>query len=281
MLASMRLIALALVATGECADLCDSDASKKSHGAVMLQKGQNVEQKVEQTLEEGMSEPRCSLLNVKANADLTVDNKWKASFKCQSGRCNWFKMQKKEENADGFPTVAVIRTDWHPQSLLDADTMAFEGGAWDGGKCYKSSRWWNPLLLEVHEDKNHRANMAIFAFRVHDSRSDDEPRFLASDGNSVDLMKVKKDDAIPEEARWAMSVIGSAFSPGEVAAIVANAFGMNETTLTDGIGAAAEVAGWFSPASVVTAGTAAGGVGVQPALAAQVASGFFVDWDGW
>merc|ERR1712066_9102 len=110
----------------------------------------------------------------------------------------------------------------------------------DFGKCYKSSRWWNPLLLEVHEDKNH-ANMAIFAFRVHDSRSDDEPRFLAGDGNSVYLMKVKKDDAIPEEAQWAMSVIGSAFSPGEVAAMVANAFGMNATTFAGRAGAAAEV----------------------------------------
>lgn len=272
MLMVMRLLALASIvagAMGVSADVCDSDAS------ALLQR----EQKVEHTMDaEGGSEPRCRLMNLKSKTDFTVDKHWKASFKCQNGRCNWFKLQKKEWNDDGFPTVALIRTDWHPQSLLDAGSLDFEGSAMRRRKTYISSRWWNPLLLNVHQDDSSNPNMGIFAWRVHDTRFDDEPKFLAGDGNSVYLLGVKKNDTIPQNAQWAVSVIGRAFSPGEAAAIALTAPLAAGAAVSGGIVAAGLGAGWVTAMGATTAGVVAGAKTLTPALTAKLASGFFVDW---
>merc|ERR1712217_54901 len=279
----------ALAASDECSSNVSS-CSTGSHGAVLIQREHRVEQAMDEAMDESMdeewgSEPRCRLLNLKAKTDLTVNavsrRKWKADFKCLDGRCNWFKLQKKEWNAAGFPTVVLIRTDWHPQSLLDYRSLDFEGSAWDSRKSYKSSRWWNPLLLGVHTDKDAHPNMAEFAFRVHKTRNWDHPRFLAGDGKRVYLARVKANETIPPEAIWMVSAIGSSFSPGEVAAMAfAAPVGIVAAAVTGGVaaaGVAGITAGWVATAAV-TAGVAAGGAALKGPLTAEVANSYFVNW---
>lgn len=271
-----------VIAAEVVTDVCDANGSCDDNSLLMVHTAMKKSSSIlEGQLIENISkaEPRCSLMNMRSKSTMKVNNSWHASFDCQSDRCNWFKIQKKETNDKGEPTIVLIRTDWHPQSLLDYRSLAFEGSALDSGKAYQSSRWWEPFLIAAHPDSNlRRVNMAIYAFRVYDSAPNVD-MFLAGDGNRVFLKSFSKTENLTADVMWGMSIIGSAMSPFNVASTFAvMPVAMTAGFLTGGFGAVSVLApmGWQFPAAV---GAAAAGVPIlTSSLMGQVSRDYFVDW---
>jgi len=105
------------------------------------------------------SEPRVHLKNLATNRNLASNDDWEAGSTCESGRCDWLKLHIAEQTSKGVVTVTTIRTDWHPQSLLDKRDLAFQGSAFDTGKFSDKNRWWgvtfgNITFNKVDKNKN-------------------------------------------------------------------------------------------------------------------------------
>lgn len=230
------------------------------------------------------SEPRCSLMNLKTKKKLVANGDWNAeAMQTSPSRWDWFKLQKKEWNGDtGYPTVILIRTDGHPQSLLTYTSMAFEGGTWDRNKCYDEHRWWNPIMLNVHS-KGSNPDAVVVALRVDETKYEDNPKYLSSSGDEVSVERIAmetSDPDFPDQAKWVISVIGSAWSPGEVTgAVVVAPLAAGAAAFTGGLAVGALGAGGWSIAGAATlGGVAAGSASEVAALTPKVTKTFFVDW---
>jgi len=87
---------------------------------------------------------------VKGYAKLLKKNHKNALFKVQKVNAKKYRQDvqssKIKEYADGKPNVVMIRTDKHPQSLLDwgghSSPHLFKGRATDMWKTYDEKRWW-------------------------------------------------------------------------------------------------------------------------------------------
>ena len=89
-----------------------------------------------------MSEPRLHIKNCKTGRLLHVTEDWKANtignehagepdVKCKVQCC---------EKTGKFASTVMIRTDCHPQKLLDANDLAYQGDALDSNKCDDKNR---------------------------------------------------------------------------------------------------------------------------------------------
>jgi len=134
-----------------------------------------------------------------------------------------FKVQMVEdrEDFDGRPETVVIRTDMHPQSLLDrrGSNLFFTGRAMDPWKCNVPERWFDveyhglfthdkhgfftqePQPLEDSSDplqQNVYALVLQVSFKAHGSNN-----YLVSEGNEVKLVAVDRSSGpIPLNAKW-------------------------------------------------------------------------------
>jgi len=168
-------------------------------------------------------EPRAHLTNVHKGWKLASDDHWKAGSKCESGRCDWFKLEVAGLSSNGLVRWTTIRTDWHPQSLLDKRNLHFQGGAWDGYKFYDQNRWWGVVWGErkVENQQSHQHDWVVedaqIAFFTYHSRNDANLEFLAMrDDGSVYLEPYPRDASptdLPKRALWSVSIAGSAWSP--------------------------------------------------------------------
>jgi len=207
------------------------------------------------------SEPRLQIQNLASTNLLYYDGDWRVGTidEQKSGeRHVKYKLQWHEKQGD-FAKTVFIRTDKHPQKLLDADEMnehAFQKG--NGGKKCKS-RWWKVTYLDVSE------NNVTVLFQSYTSGL-----YLAEkvDGSGVELIE-KDDDTqtqdIPTRAKWGLTIVGSAFSPGQVAFLCMTPFILAFGAATGGIAtgqfaAALEAAGASTIGGIVncTAGIAIG-----------------------
>jgi len=219
------------------------------------------------------SEPRLQIQNLASTNLLYYDGDWRVGTidEQKSGeRHVKYKLEWHEKQGD-FAKTVFIRTDKHPQKLLDADAMklqnehipglnfspsAFQKG--NGGKKCKS-RWWKVTYLDVSE------NNVTVLFQSYTSGL-----YLAEkvDGSGVELIE-KDDDTqtqdIPTRAKWGLTIIGSAFSPGQVAFLCMTPFILALGAVTGGaatgsFAAALEAAGASTIGGIVncTAGIAIG-----------------------
>lgn len=185
-----------------------------------------------------------------------------------------------------MPNTVLIRTDAHPQSLLDSRDLAFQGGALDGGKCYDNHRWWDIFFISGNTKQGNHAKMetTIYAFATYESRNMQRRQFLSvvNGQKQVGLESLDADDELPERAQWAVNGCGTAFSPGQVrdAALVVPV-AVAAGAVTGGYGGAALGGAYVATVTTVgavTAGAAAATTGVKYVLEQQASKEFFVDW---
>ena len=112
----------------------------------------------------------------------------------------------------------MIRTDCHPNSLLDATDLAYQGGALHSKKCYDKNRWWKLHYLEVSDTQ---VTVMFETYR--------KGKYLAEkvDKTGVELIELEKDwndkiIAIPTD-KWHSSIVGRALTPGQVAGVIVGA----------------------------------------------------------
>jgi len=206
-------------------------------------------------------EARVHLLNEATKKSFTVDSNWKGSSKCENDRCDWFKLQYSALASNGVVKWTTIRTDWHPQSLLDRRDLYFQGGAWDGGKFWNRNRWWGVVWGNTTWNKDRKGwspSDRQLAFYTYDSRHHYNLEFLAmrNDGSVYLHSYPRSADALhlPRNAVWHVTVAGSAWSVKE--------------TLWATLGAPLVVA-----AGVVTGGAAWAGIGALAGSTAAATSG--------
>lgn len=187
------------------------------------------------------SEPRTALRNTKNQRALTYDDKWRAGFNCERGRCDWFKIQKTYVWSPGKHYV-VIRTDTFPQSAL-ASNLWFEGNWADFTENKiqnEKSRWWyfKIHIVAVVKDNEKLKTIPHFMLGTYDStqkcHATKDPTckidWLASkDDGRLTLISEPEplcNDAgcnvkFPPEALWSFESKGTALSPSEATAAVA------------------------------------------------------------
>ena len=190
-----------------------------------------------------------------------TNQNWQASVICDHDRCDWFKLQKRYWAEDGEPTTILIRTDEHPQALLDRRDLGFQGYALDGNKCDDHRRWWDVYPVKAHF---HQVNgqgyvdKSIYAFATHDTRNQQKRWFLALFEEGFRLQLLDVNGEIPETAQWQVESCGTAFSPGEVAgAAFVIPVAAASAAVTGGLAGAAVGGAWVTTAAVT--GAAVGG----------------------
>lgn len=124
-----------------------------------------------------------------------------------------FKLQWCERGENDVAKTILIRTDQHPQSLLDRADLCFQGGTLDGGKCYKKRRWWRVIYVQLEGDRS-----PVVAFK---SYQNSELLAATPDGAGVELISVPDlpVDQIPRRALWKLGVVEHSLSPSQVAAL--------------------------------------------------------------
>lgn len=231
-----------------------------------------------------MGEPRCSLKNMQTKRYLTCRDDWSGGLSDSNGINGSFKLQWCKRGNNGVVTSILIRTDCHPQSLLDVRTLQFEGGTWDSNKCYKEERWWDIVPMNiVGEEHDIRFIVAL--------KSASTGEYLVDDGNKLTLNKLDKSaniEKVPDMFKWEVSVSGRALSPGQVSMIafspvVVAAGAVSGGALGFGFAAAfGTVAGTSGATAALTIGTVVGGFGAVGGATAgilkEVSEKLFVDW---
>jgi len=237
------------------------------------------------------SEPRLHIQNNASGHLLHANGDWKADtvgYQHAGERDVKFKVQWSEKTGE-FASTVMIRTDSHPQSLLDASDLAYQGGALDSRKCYDKNRWWKLTYLELSETK---VTVMFESFT--------KGKYLAEtiDGTGVELLQIDKNlpiNEIPGRAKWDLAIGGSAFTPGEAARIIigapfAAAVGAIAAAGSMGtlgavlIGAGATTLGAMaSTTTAIAAGAAIGAISgatvqVLDHVLKEVSDKMFVDW---
>ena len=184
------------------------------------------------------------------------------------------------ERSDKIATCVMIRTDKHPQSLLDPTSKAtrgdcalwFEGSALDGDKCYQKSRWWDILYISAENKENAVDVTVAFKNRVYGL-------FLSDTLGPDPALEKFADNTLltdlPERIKWRLRVVDHALSPKQVGLICATPFVAVAGALSGGAAAA-------SIGAAIGIGAAAGAIGSASATVLNclenVSAGFFVDW---
>ena len=159
-----------------------------------------------------MSEPRLHIRNLASTNLLYYDGHWRAGTigeEHTGERHVKYKVQWCEKLGD-FAKTVLIRTDKHPQKLLDAPNLDFQGGIAYDGKKNDKARWWKVTYIEVSE------NSATVLFQSYTKGG-----YLAEklDGSGVELIEIDGDTLtqdIPTRAKWELTIGGHALTPGEV-----------------------------------------------------------------
>lgn len=236
-----------------------------------------------------MSEPRLHIKNTATGNLLHVDGSWKADTVGDDHANDRDVLMKGQwrEKAGKVVKVVMIRTDAHPQSLLDASDLAYQGGAADANKCYEKNRWWKVAFADLSETD------VTVMFESYTKQG----MYLAEtvDGGKVELMPIAGTLPVseaPKRAKWDLTIAGRAFTPREATAIIigtpfaAVVAGLGGAGVVAGLGAALTAAG-VTTVGGLTAATAAGGVigGISGATATVLANALenvseelFVDW---
>lgn len=196
-----------------------------------------------------------------------------------------FKLQWCERGENDVAKTILIRTDQHPQSLLDSADLCFQGAALDGNKCWEQRRWWRVLYLQLEGDHS-----PVVAFK---SFQNGELLAATPDGTGVELIGGPDNQPvaqIPARALWRLSVVEHALSPAQVASLCFAPF----------VAAAAAVGGGAAAVGIITffaaqttigsaltfaaistgaavAGIAGGATTVSDCLKG-ISAGYFVDW---
>jgi len=236
-----------------------------------------------------MSEPRCCLKNRKTQKFLSAKSDWKGGLAdSYTGENESFKFQWCKRGDNGIPSCTLIRTDTHPQSLLDVTDLYFEGGALDFSKCDNQNRWWDiiPMMIEKRDDEPEQLNYIIAL------RSATTGKYLVDSGNNLTLRDLDKGTDmknVPDMFKWELFVSGRALSPGQVTGIafapVVIAIGAatgGAAFLAFGAGIGIAAAGTTGAAIAVTVGAFAGGLatlsGEMAVILKDVSKIMFVDW---
>jgi len=231
-----------------------------------------------------MSEPRLQIQNIDSGHLLIAQGNWKASTDSDNVAKEQealFKVQWCEKPGK-YATTVMIRTDWAPQSLLDASDLAFQGSALDSTKCYDKNRWWKvhylkldqtqvTVLFESYKRKGHYLAECL-------------PRDL--DGYAtkweyglelIELGTDLEDKDIPGRAKWGLSIAGRALSVGETTAI---SVGAPFAAMVGGLGAAGAAASLgmsLTGAGIIGGVSGASSVVLLNTLK-KLSDDLFVDW---
>ena len=127
---------------------------------------------------------------------------WQACLVDVKETANWnnrFKLEVVRDEAHGparypggMPRVINIRTDVHPQSPLDATTLNFEGGTFDGSKTYGGNRRF-VVKYVVEED----VQTPFMAFESCDGAG-----YLGVGADGQVVMQTAGDGPLPQSVRW-------------------------------------------------------------------------------
>lgn len=233
-----------------------------------------------------MSEPRLQIQNIDSGHLLIVESdSWKASTASDDyakKQIALFKVQWCEKPGK-YASAVMIRTDCHPQSLLDASDLAFQGSALDSTKCYDKYRWWKVHYLKLDQTK------VTVLFESYERKG----QYLAEsrserdvDGHvhrwdyGVELIELgtdPEDKDIPGRAKWGLSIAGRSLSIGETTAIsVAAPF----AALVGGLGAAGAAAtlGMSLTGAGVIGGVSGASTVVVLNTLKKLSDDLFVDW---
>lgn len=204
-----------------------------------------------------------------------------------------FKVQWVEKVIGKWAKTVMIRTDRHPQALLDARNLKFHGSALDFTKCKKTDRWWRLYYISSTE-----TNVTVMIESYTKTGF-----YLAEtiDRTGVELIQLDKSartdfNKQPLRAKWGLAIAGGAFSPGQVAGITVLApfaavlGALTSATAFPSLAPALAAAGlvnfaaWSTGATAIAAGSAIGGInGAASVLVASVlkkiSDTFFVDWN--
>lgn len=214
-----------------------------------------------------MGEPRLTIQNVATNHFLYLGSSWEATISSADEirkQAGLFKVQWCEQICDKIAKTVMIRTDLHPQSLLDVRDLCFQGWALDSQKCYDHNRWWKLIWLEIAE-----AGVTTVLFQSYtrgtylaEKRGSAEMEVIHLGGN-VSLRDV------PPRAKWKLTIGGRAFKPGQaevvrlshpIATVMSAFYGVDAFS-----GASGPMAAAFAAS---TATTLADAVGTASAIAA-------------
>ena len=237
-----------------------------------------------------MSEPRLHIRNLASTNLLYYDGHWRAGTigeEHAGERHVKYKVQWCEKLGD-FAKTVLIRTDKHPQKLLDATNLDFQGGIAYDGKKNDKARWWKVTYIEVSE------NSATVLFQSYRSGA-----YLAEkdDRSGVELIEIDGDTLtqdIPTRAQWGLTIGGHALTPGEVVfvSVAPLIFAMGAITggaATSAFAAALTLAGVVDLsgtavfAVTVAVGAAIGGISAETSavianVLKEVTDKMFVDW---
>jgi len=214
-------------------------------------------------------EARLILRNGKSGNPLFVDADW-ACTTCDESKSGEqsarFKVQWCERSNQGVATTVMIRTDCHPQSLLDVRDLKFQGGALDGTKCDDRNRWWTIHYLELEPGAEEKDVIPVVMFQ-----SKTESTYLAEkDGGGVECIALKDDTPIadlPDSVKWKLTVGGKAWTPGMVATVaIGTPLAVVAAAVSGGIGVARASVPIAAALTASGATTLAGLVGTTGAI---------------
>jgi len=219
-----------------------------------------------------MSEPRLTIRNTATGNLLYVDGDWAATT-CgedkEGTRDAYFKVQWCERGSKDIATTVMIRTDCHPQSLLDVRDLKYQGGAFDATKCNDKNRWWKVIYVELKPGKGEKDVVPVVMFK-----SWTENKYLAETEGKKGIECLTLDDTVsvsdvPDRCKWKLTVGGSAWSPGQAATF---GIAVPLVALAAAVSGGTALAGAAGPiAAALTASgatTLAGFVGTTGAIAA-------------
>lgn len=224
------------------------------------------------TANKKMAEPRLTIRNVATENILYVGRSWTAITTSENEAGNQdakFKVQWCKRTSHGIATTVLIRTDKHPQALLDARDLRYQGWALDSQKCYNKNRWWKLTWLEVARDG--KPTVLI--------RSYTKGTYLAEKkyGAGVELISLREDASLkdlPDKAKWELTIGGRALSPRQATLLgVGIPVAAVAGTFTGGAaiaGAAGPMAACFAASGATTL---AGIVGTTGAIATGAVMG--------
>jgi len=219
-----------------------------------------------------MSEPRLTIRNASTGNLLYVDGDW-AGTTCGEDKIGtrdaYFKVQWCERSSKDIATTVMIRTDCHPQSLLDVRDLKYQGGAFDGGKCNDKNRWWKVIYVELKSGEGEKDVVPVVMFKSWTKNT-----YLAETKGKrgIECLTLSDDVSVsdvPDCAKWKLTIGGSAWSPGQAAAF---GIAVPLVTLAAAVSGGAALAGASGPiAAALTASgatTLASAVGTTGAIAA-------------
>ena len=169
-----------------------------------------------------MSEPRLHIKNCKTGRLLHVTEDWKANTigNEHAGEQDVkFKVQCCEKTGK-FASTVMIRTDCHPQKLLDANDLAYQGDALDSNKRNDKNRWWKLHYLEVSETKVTVMFESYSKENLYLAETDDKKVTLIPMDNSQFQSHKNSPNG---RAQWDLAIGGRALTTGQVAGVIVGA----------------------------------------------------------